>query len=130
MKGDALYRVIGGIVLFAFAVIVPAVKYAGAADTGAAVRADPLRVGGRLAIAVLGVLVSADGMKTIKQIRLMTGLIETAVREKNHGVTAEIAAAAQVHEVDVRERIEEMIHAGRIGTGTRITHIGGEKVVT
>ena len=130
MKGDALYRVIGGIVLFAFAVIVAAVKYVGAPDIGAAVRADPLLVVGCLAIAVLGVLVSADGMKTIKRIRLMTGLIGRAVRENNHVVTTEIAAAAHVHEVDVRERIEEMIHARRIGAGTRITHIGGEKVVS
>jgi len=84
---------------------------------------------GCLAIALLGVLVSAAGFGYLKKIGMMTRLIGRMVREQSHVITKEIAGAVGLHETEVRERIDEMIHKREIPTGTRITYIGGEKVV-
>jgi hypothetical protein len=129
MRGDALYRVIGGIVLVAFAIVVPIVKFHDPADLGAALSANVLLIVGCFAIGLLGVLVSVSGFRYLKRIGMMTDLIVRMVEERNQVVTGEIAEAVGLHEVDVRERIEEMIHKKVIPTGTRITYTGGEKIV-
>lgn len=129
MKGGALQKIVGGMVLVALAIAVPAVKLYGSGDILADLSADPLLIAGCLAIAVLGVLVSASGMKLLKKIEAMTRLIETMVREKNRVTTEEIARAVGLHETEVRERVDEMIRDKTIPAGARITYIGGEKVV-
>jgi hypothetical protein len=129
MRGDALYRVIGGIALVLFSVTVPIIKYSGSHDIAATLSADPLLPVGCLAITILGVLVSAAGVRSLKRIRMMTGLVERRVREENRIVTTDIAEAVGVHETDVRERVDEMIEKRAIPAGTRITYVGGEKVV-
>jgi hypothetical protein len=129
MKGDALYRIIGGIVLVVFAVAVPLVKFHDSRDIVAALSADILLPIGCLAIALLGVLVSAAGFGYLKKIGMMTRLIGRMVREQSHVITKEIAGAVGLHETEVRERVDEMIKERTIPTGTRITYVGGEKVV-
>ncbi len=110
MKGDALNRIIGGIVLVVFAIAVPLVKFHDSPDIAAGLSADPLLPVGCLAIALLGVLVSAAGFRYLKKLRMMTGLIAQMVDEQNHVITKEIAGAVGLHETEVRERIDEMIH--------------------
>jgi hypothetical protein len=129
MKGDALYRIIGGMVLVVFAIAVPVVKFHGSPDIAAGLAADPLLPVGCLAIALLGVLVSGAGYRYLKKLGMMTALIGQMVDEQNHVITREIARAVGLHETEVRERIEEMIHKREIPTGAVITYIGGEKVV-
>jgi hypothetical protein len=129
MKGDALYRVIGGLVLVAFAIVVAAVKFHASGGIGAVLSADPVLIVGCAAIALLGVLVTADGVRSQKRIAAMTRLIGSMANEKNLVATAEIAATVGVHETEVRERVDEMIKGRLIGSGTRIVYTGGEKVV-
>jgi hypothetical protein len=129
MRGDALYRIIGGMVLVAFAIAVPVVKFHDAADLGAALSGNVMLIVGCLAIGLLGVLVSVSGARYLKRIGMMTDLIVRMVEEQSRVVTTEIAEGVGLHEVDVRERIEEMIHNRTIPTGTRITYVGGEKIV-
>ena len=129
MKGEAVYRIIGGIVLVVIAVAVPLVKFHDSRDIIGALAADPLLPVGCLAIALLGVLVCNAGSRSLKKIGMMTGLIEEMVRERNHVVIREIAGAVGLHETEVRERIDEMIARREIPAGTLITYIGGEKVV-
>ncbi len=129
MKTDALYRVIGGLVLAAFAIVVAAVKFHWAGGIGAVVSADPLLIVGCAAIALLGVVVSVSGARSVKKIRTMTLLIRGMVNDKNRVITEEIARSVGVHETEVRERVDEMIKRREIPTGTRIVYTGGEKVV-
>jgi hypothetical protein len=129
MKSDAIYRIIGGIVLIIFSIAVPLVKRYGSADTVTVLSADPLLIVGCLAIALLGVLVAAAGMRSLKKTRTMTHRISQMAEEQNHVVTVEIAEAVGVHETNVRKRIDEMIGKRQIPAGTRITYSGGEKVV-
>jgi len=130
MKSDGIYRIIGGIVLVIFSIAVPLVKRYGSADTVTVLSAEPLLIAGCLAIALLGVLVAAAGMRSLKKIRTLTERISQMVEEQNHVVTEEIADAVGVHETEVRERLDEMIGRREIPAGTRISYIGGEKVVT
>jgi predicted ArsR family transcriptional regulator len=51
------------------------------------------------------------------------------VEEKNRIVTKDIAGAVGVDETDVREHVDEMIAKREIPVGTKITYVGGEKVV-
>ncbi len=129
MKTDALYRVIGGLVLAAFAVVIAAVKFHWAGGIGAVLSADPLLAVGCAAIALLGAVVSVSGVRSIKKIGTMTLLIRGMVNDKNRIITEEIARAVGVHETEVRERVDEMIKGRLIGSGTRIIYTGGEKVV-
>jgi hypothetical protein len=128
MKKDALYRVIGGMVLVGIAIVVLVVKLHDA-DILASVSADPLLPAGCLAIALLGVLVSNAGLKSLRQVGAMTRLIVTMVQEMNRVVTGEIAGTVGVHETEVRERVDEMIKKREIPAGVRIVYAGGEKVV-
>jgi hypothetical protein len=129
MKTDALYRVIGGLVLAVFAIVIAAVKFHWAGGIGAVVSADPLLIVGCAAIALLGALVTADGVRSFKRVGTMTRLIGSMANEKNLVATAEIAKVVGVHETEVRERVDEMIKGRLIGSGTRIIYTGGEKVV-
>jgi hypothetical protein len=129
MKAEALYRVIGGLVLVAFSIVVAAVKFHSSGGIGTVLSADPLLAVGCAAIALLGAAVTVAGVRSLKRIETMTRLIETAVREKNRVVTTEVATAVGVHETEVRERVDEMIKERLIGSGTRITYTGGEKIV-
>jgi hypothetical protein len=129
MKAEALYRVIGGLVLVAFSVAVATVKFHASGGIGAVLSADPLLAVGCAAIALLGVLVTAAGVKSMKRVGAMTQLIGSMASEKNLIVTAEIAGAVGVHETEVRERVDEMIKERLIGSGTRIVYTGGEKTV-
>lgn len=129
MKGDAFYRIFGGIVLVVFSVAVLVVKFHDSRDIAGALSADGKLAIGCLAIALLGVLVSAAGARSLKNIRTMTGLIGRMVGEKSHVITKEIAGAVGLHETEVRERVDEMIKKREIPAGTRITYIGGEKVI-
>jgi len=130
MKGDARNRIIGGIVLVLFSVAVPLVKFHGSRDIVAALSADVLLPIGCLAIALLGVLVSAAGFRYLKKLRIMTGLIAASMQENNRVITKEIADGVGLHETEVRERVDEMIGKREIPAGTRIIYSGGEKVVT
>jgi hypothetical protein len=129
MKADALYRVIGGIVLAAFSIVVAAVKFHSSGGIGTVLSADPLLAVGCAAIALLGAAVTAAGVRSLKRIETMTRLIGSMADEKNLVATAEIAKTVGVHETEVRERVDEMIKERLIGAGTRIVYTGGEKIV-
>lgn len=129
MRGDALYRIIGGIVLMTVAAAVFTIKARTGGGVAAAVSGDWLLPVGCLAIALLGALVSVSGARAIKRIDTMTRLIGAMVHEKNRVATVDIAGTVGVHEVEVRERVDEMIKRREIPAGTRIVYTGGEKVV-
>ena len=129
MKVDAIYRIVGGFFLIAFSCALLLVKFWGAPDVIGALSSQILLVVGCLAIALLGVLVAADGSSSLKKIRMTTVLIERMVREESHVITKEIAEAVGFHETEVRERVDEMIKERTVPAGTRITYIGGEKTV-
>ncbi len=130
MKTDALNRIIGGIVLVIFSITVPLVKLSGSPDIPMILSADPLLVVGCLAIALLGVVVAAAGMRSLKKLRIMTERISRMVNEQSRVITKEVAEAVGLHETEVRERIDEMIAKREIPAGTTITYAGGEKIVT
>ncbi|MBN2223217.1 MAG: hypothetical protein JW765_00930 [Deltaproteobacteria bacterium] len=129
MKRNAFSRIVWGIILVLFAIAVPLVKAHASPDIASALFGDALLVIGCLSLALLGVLVAAAGHRYLKKIRRMTGLIRRMVGEHNHIITKDVAGAVGLHEVDVRERIDEMIKERTIPAGTRVTYTGGEKVV-
>jgi hypothetical protein len=129
MRGDAIYRIVGGMVLIVFAITVAVIKFTGSPDIMGAVSDQVKLVIGCLAIAGLGAAVTVAGFRHLGKIRRMTELIVASVREENRVITREIAESVGLHETDIRERVDEMIKTREIPAGTRITYVGGEKVV-
>jgi hypothetical protein len=129
VERDAYSRIVWGIVLVLFAVAVPLAKAHGSPDVVSALFSDVLLMIGCLCLALLGVLAAAAGRRFLKKVRAMDELIGRSVHEENRIDAVKIAAASGLHEVDVRERVQEMIKKGEIPAGTRITYTGGEKVV-